>query len=291
MIAPAAMPGTDRQGRRDARDQMLPTPYRIVRRRRENHDTFTIVLEAVEGPTHFVFTPGQFNMLYVHGVGDAPISISGEPSCPECVVHTIRAVGAVTRAMARLAPGDVIGVRGPFGTGWPAADARDRDLVIVAGGIGLAPLRPCIYARLQARIRDRRSVVLYGARTPGDLLYSAELRTWARRGMDVQVTVDRATQNWRGGVGVVTALVAQAGFNPGQAVALVCGPEIMMRFAVRALQSRGIAPDRIFLSMERNMKCAVGFCGHCQYGPEFICRDGPVFAFPRIERLFTIREL
>jgi NAD(P)H-flavin reductase len=273
-------------------DPMVPAPYRVTRVKRETHDTFTLELESAVGPTVFSFQPGQFNMLYVHGVGEVPISISGDPAKTNVIVHTTRAVGTVTRAMRALRKDDVLGVRGPFGTPWPVQAAEGRDLVIVTGGIGLAPLRPCIYQVLGALNRFRRLSLLYGARTPKDILFAAELKKWGgRSNSQVQVTVDRATEGWRGNVGVVTTLIPNAPFDPADTIALICGPEIMMRFTVMALQSRGVPCENIHVSIERNMKCAIGMCGHCQFGPEFICKDGPVFPYERIKRLFTIREL
>jgi NAD(P)H-flavin reductase len=260
--------------------------------RRENHDTFTLELATRDEDTDFTFEPGQFNMLYVYGVGEAPISISGDPDRANLVVHTTRAVGNVTRAMWRLKRGDTIGVRGPFGSSWPVQAARGRDIVVVAGGIGLAPLRPVLYRLRNHRAEYHKVTLLYGARSPDDLLYTHEFAAWSKSGgIDMDVTVDRAGAGWGGKIGVVTTLIPRAGFDPGNAIAMVCGPEVMMRFTVKALRDRGVTTDRIYVSMERNMKCAVGFCGHCQFGPEFICRDGPVFRFDKIERLIGIREL
>jgi NAD(P)H-flavin reductase len=271
---------------------MLPLPWRVRRRLRETHDTFTLELSPVPDAPAAAFAPGQFNMLYVHGAGEVPISISGDPASGRGYVHTIRAVGGVTGVMQGLRKGDVLGLRGPFGTPWPLEAAEGGDLVIVAGGIGLAPLRPAVYRAMSHRRRYGRVAVLYGTRTPADLLYARELGHWSARGdIEVRVTVDRGDEGWKGNVGVVTTLVPGAGFDPAKATALVCGPELMMRFAVLSLRGRGVAPDRIYVSMERNMKCAVGFCGHCQYGPAFVCKDGPVFRFDRIERTFGMREL
>lgn len=275
-----------------ATDPMLPMWHRVERIRRENHDTFTLELAACEGDTDFAFAPGQFNMLYVFGVGEVPISISGDPSRTDRIVHTIRAVGTVTRAIQRLRRGDTVGLRGPYGSSWPTERAEGRDLVIVAGGIGLAPLRPAIYEVMRHRDRFERVALLYGARTPDDLLYADEFLTPAvPLNIDVRSTVDRAVTRWQGKVGVVTTLIPSEPFDPIRAIALVCGPEMMMRFTVKALTGLGMTKDRIHVSMERNMKCAVGFCGHCQYGPKFICKDGPVFRFDEIEHLFGIREL
>lgn len=273
-------------------DPMLPLPYRVQRLQQDTYDTFTLELQSANGANSLQFHAGQFNMLYVFGVGEVPISISGDPAKPATLVHTTRAVGTVTKAMRKLKRGDALGVRGPFGTHWPVAEAVGNDAVIVAGGIGLAPLRPALYALLAQREKFGKVVLLYGTRTPSDILFRRELENWrSRLDLEVYVTVDRATGNWRGNVGVVTTLIAKAPFDPRNAVAMVCGPEIMMRFTVLELQKRGVTPENIFLSLERNMKCAVGFCGHCQYGPMFICKDGPVFRYDRIKDLFTKREI
>jgi len=260
--------------------------------RDETADTFTLEIEPTNNSGRFSFTPGQFNMLYVFGVGEVPISISGNPIGKHPLEHTTRAVGAVTKAMRRLNPGDTIGVRGPFGSRWPIANGVGRDVVIVAGGIGLAPLRPALYELLAHREEYRRIVLVYGARTSEDILYGSELeRCQAEFDLETYVTVDRASKGWRGSVGVVTSLVARAPFDPSNAIALVCGPEVMMRFAVMELGKRGVTSDRTYVSMERNMKCAIGFCGHCQYGPHFICKDGPIFRFDRIKTIFGKAEI
>jgi len=273
-------------------EPMVPAPYRIERVKRETHDTFTLDLLPMDSTSVSSFGPGQFNMLYVFGVGEVPISISSDPANCPALEHTTRVVGAVTKAMGRLKRGDVVGVRGPFGSHWPVTEEGGRDFIIVAGGIGLAPLRPALYALMRQREKFRKIVLLYGARAPEDILYRKELEHWRGKfDLEIQVTVDRGAAGWRGNVGVVTTLVGRAPFDPTNTVALVCGPEVMMRFAVMELQKRGIGADRIFLSMERNMKCATGFCGHCQYGPSFICKDGPVFQFDRIEPIFGKAEI
>jgi NAD(P)H-flavin reductase len=231
-------------------------------------------------------------MLYLFGVGEIPISISGDPSKPKRLVHTTREVGTVTRAMRKLKRGEVLGVRGPFGSHWPVEDAKGNDVVIVTGGIGLAPLRPALYAILSEREKYGKVVLLYGARTPADILYRQELEQWrARFDLEVHVTVDRAMSGWRGNVGVVTTLIPKAPFDPLNTHAFVCGPEIMMRFTVMELQKRGVPTDAIFLSMERNMKCAIGFCGHCQFGPTFVCKDGPVYRYDRIKEWLAKWEI
>jgi NAD(P)H-flavin reductase len=271
-------------------DPMLPRLFRVERVRAETRDTVTLELAPEDGPP-VVFAPGQFNMLYLFGVGEVAISISGDPGRPSPLTHTLRAVGAVTRGLCSLKPGDAVGVRGPFGAAWPLPEAEGSDVVIVAGGIGLAPLRPAVYHLLAHRERYGRVVVLSGARSPRELLFRRELERWRGRfDLEVAATVDYAAGEWNGQVGVVTTLIPRAGFDPSQTVAMTCGPEVMMRFTVRELEKRGVAPERIFVSMERNMKCAVGFCGHCQYGPHFVCKDGPVFRFPDVARLFEVRE-
>ena len=274
-----------------ASDPMRPEPFEVRHVTRETGDTFTLTLEPLPAARR-PFAPGQFNMLYVFGVGEVPISISGDPARPEMVVHTVRAVGAVTRALQKIERGDPVGLRGPFGTAWPVDGAQGHDVIVVAGGIGLAPLRPAVYHVLAHRAQYGRVSLLYGARTPQDLLFTRELAHWRGRfDVDVAVTVDRATVEWQGGVGVVTKVVDRAPFDPASAMAFVCGPEVMIRFAVLALQKRGVADASIFVSMERNMKCAVGLCGHCQLGPVFVCKDGPVFPYERVRSLFGVREV
>lgn len=275
-----------------ASDPMRPEPFAVRHVTKETGDTFTLTLAPVAGAKFRPFAPGQFNMLYVFGVGEVPISISGDPAKPELLVHTIRAVGATTRAMQGLQKGDWVGVRGPFGAPWPADQAHGHDVVLIAGGIGLAPIRPALYHVLLHRALYGRVVLLYGARTPRDMLYSKQLREWRSRfDVVVDVTVDRATMEWQGSVGVVTKMVQRSPFDPQSAMAFICGPEVMIRYAAQALQQRGTAESSIFVSMERNMKCAVGVCGHCQFGPFFVCKDGPVFRYDRIQRFFGMREV
>ncbi len=269
---------------------MAPVPFRVARRRRELRDTWTLELEPVNGE-RLSPVPGQFTMLYVFGIGEVPISVSGDTN-GDMLVHTVRAVGAVTQAICAATPGAVLGVRGPFGNSWPVEAAAGSDVVVVAGGIGLAPLRPALYELLRRRGEYGEVTLLYGSRTPADLLYSKELqRLRGRFDLQVDVTVDSAEGGWRGKVGVVPKLVAAARFDPESTVALVCGPEIMMHFTARALRERGIAAERIYLSMERNMQCGLGHCGHCQLGPTLICRDGPVYTYADIARLMGVREL
>jgi len=225
-------------------------------------------------------------------VGEVPISISSDPSQKSAFQHTTRVVGTVTSALKRLKKGDTVGIRGPFGSCWPLAEAVGGDCLIVAGGIGLAPLRPVIYSILAQRQKYKRVVVLYGTRKREDILFARELERWrGKLDLEIQVTIDRGGPEWRGNVGVVTTLIAQAPLDPANTTAMVCGPEVMMRFTLMELQRRGIPAERVYLSMERNMKCAVGFCGHCQYGPTFVCKDGPVFRFDRIAAVFGKVEI
>lgn len=273
-------------------DPMTPRPFRVTRTRRELADTVTFDAVPADGEESPLFAPGQFNMLYAPGVGEIPVSISGDPGSRRALTHTVRAVGAVSGALRGLRRGAVVGVRGPYGRGWPVEAARGGDLVIVAGGIGLAPLRSVVYETIARRAAFGRVIVLYGARTPDEILYVSGLERWRTRfGLDIAITVDRAPASWRGSVGVVTRLIPHANFDTQRTVALVCGPEIMMRFTAAELIKRGIAPERMYLSMERNMKCAVGFCGHCQYGPFFVCRDGPVFSYNELKEFLTRPEL
>jgi|NGEPerStandDraft_6_1074524.scaffolds.fasta_scaffold42185_3 anaerobic sulfite reductase subunit B len=273
----------------EAPGPMAPVPFRVTRRRRELHDTWTLELEPVTGQ-RIIPAPGQFTMLYAFGIGEVPISVSGATDGP--LVHTVRAVGAVSKAICAAKPGTVLGVRGPFGNAWPVHAAAGSDVVVVAGGIGLAPLRPALYHLLEHRGEYGEVALLYGSRTPADLLYKTELqRLRGRFDLQVDVTVDAAEGGWQGKVGVVPQLVATARFDPASTVALVCGPEIMIHYSARALLDRGVAPDRIYLSMERNMRCGLGHCGHCQLGPTLICRDGPVYRYDEMEELMAVREL
>jgi NAD(P)H-flavin reductase len=226
------------------------------------------------------------------GAGECAISISGDAARPEPLLHTTRLVGTVTRALSALRPGDTVGVRGPFGSAWPLAEAEGHDVVFIGGGLGLAPLRPAFLHVLGARARHGKVVLLYGARAPQDVLYRKQLEKWsARLDVEVHATVDRGESGWCGNVGVVTALIRRAPFDRLNTLAMVCGPEIMMHFTVQELLQRGVREDQIYLSMERNMKCAVGFCGHCQFGPTFICKDGPVFRYDRVKPWLEVREL
>lgn len=270
---------------------MLPSRWTVARVHKDTHDTFSLELTP-EDRHDFTFLPGQFNMLYVFGIGEVPISISGDPAKPDNLLHTIRRVGAVTNALGQLHKGDQVGLRGPYGAPWPVNEAADKDVVIVAGGIGLAPLRPVVLQLLAERERFRNIVILYGARTPEDILYRRDLeRLSAKLDMQVFVTVDRATSEWRGSIGVVPPLIKRVPFDSRNTTAFICGPEIMIRYATQELHRRGVPEKKIFVSMERNMKCGIGLCGHCQFGPHFVCREGPVFSHATVEPLLQVREL
>jgi NAD(P)H-flavin reductase len=272
-------------------ETMLPRSFRVVSKHQETPDTMTLELEPDDGVA-LSFAPGQFTMLYVFGIGEVPLSISGDPARPEMVVHTVRSVGAVTEAIVGLDAGDRVGIRGPFGSGWPVKAAEGKDLLIVAGGIGLAPLRPVVYEVLARRGSFGSVSLIYGSRSPADLLYTEELHRWRGRfDFEVEVTVDRSDDAWLGDVGVVTGLLPRIAFDPPGTVAMLCGPEIMMKVVANQLTPRGVSPDDIYLSLERNMKCAIGLCGHCQFGPDFLCWAGPVLPYVRVEARLRVPEL
>jgi anaerobic sulfite reductase subunit B len=268
---------------------MTPRPFRVVRRRRETHDTWTLELEP-DGSPSLDAQPGQFTMVYAFGIGEVPISVSRTDG--PLLVHTVRAVGAVTEAICASPPRSVLGVRGPFGNCWPVEESRGHDVVFVAGGIGLAPLRPALLHVLRHRSDYGAAVLLYSSRTSRDLLYRVELdRLAARPDLELRVTVDAAEDDWRGAVGVVPKLIAGAGFDPARTVAMICGPELMMRYSAEGLLARGVRASAVSVSMERNMTCGLGYCGHCQLGPTLICRDGPVYRWDVIEPLTEVRQL
>ncbi|NBM17736.1 FAD/NAD(P)-binding protein [Streptomyces sp. GC420] len=267
-----------------------PVPYRVVLRHPETSDTTTLRLWPAGPEVLPAFTPGRFAMLYAFGVGEIPVSVSAIRA--PGVEHTVRAVGATSGALRDLLPGDRVGLRGPFGTGWELERAAGHDVLVVAGGIGLAPLRPLVASALAESRSYGRINVLVGARTPGDVVFREQLRHWRRRrGLHVAVTVDRAGPDWRGNIGVVTSLLDGARFRPERTWAFVCGPEVMIRATAVDLMHRGVPAERIRVSLERNMRCATGHCGHCQLGPVLLCRDGPVLGYDRAEPLLNVREL
>ena len=269
-----------------------PRPYVVRENIQETPDTFTLKLEPRTAGDRLHFQGGQFNMVYLFGVGESAISISGDPNRPGELIHTVRAVGKITNGLVALKPGATVGIRGPYGHGWPLDSARGRDIVVVAGGLGLPPLRPTVYEIFRRRAEFGRVEIIYGARTPKDLVYYDEIQTWRRRNdVRLQVTVDAAGRDWYGDVGVVTTRLPDARFDPEKTTAFVCGPEIMMKLTAQALVARGVKPESTWISMERNMKCAIGFCGHCQFGPSFVCRDGPVLRYRDLEPWLNVREV
>lgn len=254
--------------------------------------TYHLRFSSAELHARYRFRPGQFNMLYLPGIGEIAISISGGADRSGTWDHTIRVAGNVTRSLAALGVGGALGLRGPYGSCWPLDDCLGSDLVIVAGGIGLAPLRPVLDTVLQSPNQFGRCTLLYGARTPDTLLYPRQYDDWSRLGIHLQTTVDRSQAGWPGNVGVVPLLVDRLRpLAPGNTTLLLCGPEVMMRYTVRSALGRGLPKDRIWVSLERNMQCAVGLCGHCQLGPAFVCKDGPIFRYDRIERYLDVEGL
>lgn len=252
--------------------------------------TYELVFDEESVRASYRFRPGQFNMLYLPGIGEAALSLSSSAETHEALQHTVRVVGNVTAALARMRAGEQVALRGPFGSAWPIEECRQRDVVIVAGGIGLAPLRPVLYHVVRHRGEYGRVCLLYGARTPADLLYADEFDLWRKAGVEVEATVDIGDAGWRGHIGVVPVLFQRLRLEADRTRVLTCGPEIMMRFVVYAALERHISPDDVYLSLERNMSCAVGFCGHCQLGPAFVCKDGPVFTYRRMEPYLHVEE-
>jgi NAD(P)H-flavin reductase len=275
-------------------ESWIPASARILKIKQENFNTSTITVEFVDEyiRSAYRFLPGQFNMIYAPGVGEAAISISSNPHQTNTLDHTIRVVGTVTKAIGRMKPGDIVGIRGPFGRGWPLDRLKGQDVVILAGGIGLAPLRPVVYWLLQHREHCRRVVLLYGCRTPEDRLYAGELEAWATDPtLDVLVTVDNATIAWTGPVGVVTNLMRRVKVSAQRTIVLVCGPKILNRVAAWNFLQLHVPPSQVYVSLERNMNCGFGRCGHCQLGPKFVCKDGPVFCFTEIADIFSKEEV
>lgn len=268
----------------------IPSLYQVESITHETQDVYTLVLKAKENGSEKPFLPGQFNMLYHFGFGESAISISGEPSNPSILVHTIRAVGSVTKGMQKLKPGDEIGVRGPFGAEWPLKK-KQCDVLVIAGGIGLAPLRPALIQLAEAKDQYQNVTLLYGARNPGDIIFKKDLESWNSRGIKIETTVDYADVEWKGRVGVVISLIRKNIKDPNNTLVFICGPEIMIKFSVHELLGANVEEKNIFMSLERHMQCAVGFCGRCQYGPYFLCKDGPVFSYEKLKDWLKIKEL
>lgn len=269
-------------------DDLFPASFVVRGITRDTKDTVTLRVSATDDRA-VGFRPGQFCMLYVFGVGEIPISISGRSRGGE-LLFTVRSVGLVSERVSALRRNDTVGVRGPFGSGWPMDEALGLDLLILAGGLGLAPLRSAIREACERREELGRLTLICAARTPDELLYRREIEKWAKL-MPTTVTVDIAPAGWKGSVGLITAALGNAAIRAERTTVFMCGPEIMMRVCARDLLDRGVEPKRIHLALERNMKCAVGFCGHCQLGPSFVCKDGPVYDYAGIRDFFETREM
>lgn len=269
-----------------------PVPYRVVERIRETRSAVTLTLAPTDQSRSVAPAgPGQFNMLWAWGIGEVPISVSAIND-DGMLVHTIRNVGPVSRRLCAAERGDEIGVRGPFGSAWPVDAARGRDVIIVGGGIGLAPVRPVIHAILRERDAFKSVNLIAGAKKARDLLFRRELDGWWRDdAMHVRTIVDEPTPDWNGNIGLVTKELQRVDVDPANTLAIACGPEIMMKFVAQMLLDQGLEPDDIFVSMERNMQCGVGQCGHCQIRGYFVCTDGPVFTWREVEPLMEVREL
>jgi NAD(P)H-flavin reductase len=270
-----------------------PAVIEEIRQEIDSVATFTLRLQREEDALRYRFAPGQFNMLYVPGCGEVAISMSGpDTDSGDRIVHTIRYVGRVTQAISQLRVGDTLGVRGPMGNPWPMEPMAGRDVILVSGGLGMAPLRPVVYELIRNRARYGRTILLYGARSPDLVLYASELDAWRKAGIELEQTVDRADDDWHGQVGTVPLLIDRLQqLRLDRSVMLVCGPEIMMHFSAKSGLKLGLPRESIWLSMERNMQCAFGMCGHCQWGSHFVCRNGPVLRYDVAESFMNVRDL
>lgn len=267
----------------------LPREVEIVERVQESPTIFTLRLRFADPARQaaFRFAPGQFNMLYLYGVGEVPISIVSDPEDERLFDHTVRAVGRVTHGLARLKPGDRLGVRGPYGRGWPLAAAEGGDVMVVTGGLGCAPTVSVINYVMRRRDRFGKLTIIQGVKHANDLIWRERYERWsAVPDTQVLVAADVGAQLWPWHVGRVTELFAAARIEPARTTAMMCGPEGMMEVGVDHLLARGVPERNIWVSMERSMHCAVGLCGHCQVGGKFVCQDGPVFNYPEIKTLF-----
>jgi NAD(P)H-flavin reductase len=272
---------------------LVPEPAEIVEKRSYGSQIYVFRLRLCDpgARPRFDFLQGQFNMVYVPGVGEVAISISSDPEDPE-LEHTIRIVGRTTRVIERLDVGDVLGLRGPYGSSWPLHEARWKDVLVVTGGLGCAPVSGAIDYMFRRRANYGHITLLHGVKKPADMVNHDRFEVWRRDpGTTVLLTTDQPDRAWRDRTGVVTELFELVQIDAGRTVVFMCGPEVMMRYGVSMLRGRGVPLERIFVSLERNMKCAVGLCGHCQFGPEFVCKDGPIFPFARVARFFGMRGL
>ncbi|MCS7374636.1 MAG: FAD/NAD(P)-binding protein [archaeon GB-1845-036] len=259
----------------------------IIKKIREetyNVSTFHIEVEGLNGEVK----PGQFNILYLFGGGEVPISISEIGR--RRLAHTVRFTGTITNMFRELTVNDKIGVRGPYGNHWPIEEHQNEDILIIGGGIGIAPLKPIIQYVKEKRSKYGKLIILYGARTPKDLIFKSEFEEFRKiRDSELHLTVDRGDEKWKGNIGVVTTLIPPLKLNIENTVAFVCGPEIMMYYTVKDLAKKGIPETKIYISLERRMRCGIGLCGHCQIGPYFVCKDGPVFPYWKIKEYFGVK--
>ena len=263
----------------------LPWASRITSRVQETRDIFSVKLELVDPKIRDAYRsyPGQYNMLYLFGVGEVPISIVSDPEDNGPLEHTIRAVGRVTHGLERLRVGDTLGLRGPYGRGWPLQAAQGRNVVVISGGLGCAPVVSMIRYMLRRRDDHGQITILQGVKHSNDLIWRRQYQEWEQiRDVQVLLAADQGGPQWPFSVGNVTVLLEKANIPPEDTVAVLCGPEPMMKAAIPRLLERGVDPFHIWLSIERNMQCGIGHCGHCQVGPHFICQDGPVFRYPDI---------
>lgn len=270
----------------------LPHEVEVVERIQESPTIFTLRLRFTDPAQHkaFRFAPGQFNMLYLYGVGEVAISIVSDPDDEHLFDHTIRVVGRVTRGLAQLKAGDRLGARGPYGRGWPLKQAQDRDVMVITGGLGCAPVVSVINYVIRRRENFRRLVIMQGVKHSDDLIWRNQYAHWSKqRDTQVLVAANVGASLWPWHVGNVTDFFSKVEFDPARAMIMMCGPEGMMRAAMDHLLERGVHENNIYLSMERSMNCAVGLCGHCQYGGKFVCKDGPVFSYSEAKPLFGMR--
>jgi sulfhydrogenase subunit gamma (sulfur reductase) len=272
---------------------LLPREAEVVDRIQESPGIFTLRLRLSEPDERgrFAFAPGQFNMVYLYGVGEVAISIVSDPHDPTLLDHTIRAVGRVTNGLSRLGKGDRLGLRGPFGRGWPLDRIAGHDVAVVTGGLGCAPVVAAINYMLLRRTNFGRITIVQGVKHSDELIWRERYAYWrSLPGVRVLIAADQGGPLWPYHVGLVTDVFDQVDLDHGSA-ALLCGPEPMMVAAARLLAQRGVCEDDIWLSMERNMQCAVKHCGHCQYGADFVCHDGPVFRYPKVKAALGRRGL
>lgn len=271
-----------------ASDIYLPHPATIIARKQESSTIFSLKTQFIDAQHHPIsFSPGQFNMLYLYGVGEVAISIASDPAEKTYLSHTIRAVGHVTKALQALQPNDQIGIRGPYGHGWPLKQTEGKDIVIITGGLGCAPTVSVINYILARREQYGNLKILQGVKHSDDFIFKKQYAKWQKYpNTEVYIAADQAGPQWPWSTGYITDMIQTLELNPNKTIAMMCGPEMMMHTAINALLKQGMLEADIYLSMERNMACGVGHCGHCQYGGLFVCKDGPVFAYPTIKSLF-----